>query len=65
MFRTDALKSREEASERDLDTRQTPEQTGELSIETTVFITTGESGSALLLPTMSGGMFDLMLEIVQ
>ncbi|KAH9992475.1 hypothetical protein BJV77DRAFT_962339 [Russula vinacea] len=35
-------------------TRQTPEQTGELSIETTVFITTGESDSALLLPTMSG-----------
>ena len=65
MFRTDALKSREEASERDLDTRQTPEQIGEISIETTVFITTSESDSALLLPTMSGGMFDLMLEIVR
>ena len=45
--RTDALKSREEASERDLDTRQTREQTGELSIETTVFVTMGKSDVTL------------------
>ncbi|KAH9991912.1 hypothetical protein BJV77DRAFT_1005371 [Russula vinacea] len=56
MVRAGALKPREEASsttEQDLDTRPTPEPTGEPSIETTVFIT-GENDFALLLPAMSG-----------
>ncbi|KAF8469258.1 hypothetical protein DFH94DRAFT_774092 [Russula ochroleuca] len=56
MFRAGALKPRQEASgimQQDLDTRPTPEPTGESSIETTVFIT-GENDFALLLPAMSG-----------
>jgi hypothetical protein len=63
MFRAGAFKPREEASgttEQDLDTRPTPEPTGEPSIETTVFIT-GENDFALLLPAMSGGMFEFVL----
>lgn len=63
MVRAGALKPREEASsttEQDLDTRPTPEPTGEPSIETTVFIT-GENDFALLLPAMSGGMFAFVL----
>lgn len=66
MFRAGALKPRQEASgimQQDLDTRPTPEPTGESSIETTVFIT-GENDFALLLPAMSGGMFEFVLVTV-
>ena len=61
-FRAGALQARQVASgtaERDLDTRPTPEPTGEPSDETTVFIT-GEKDFALLLPA-SGGMFESVL----
>lgn len=47
-------------TDQDLDTRPTPEPTGEPSAETTVFIT-GENDFALLLPAMSGGMFESVL----
>ena len=62
-FRADALQPRQDPSataEQNLDTRPTPEPTGESSDETTVFIT-GENDFALLLPAMSGGMFESVL----
>jgi hypothetical protein len=62
-FWAGALQLRQEASgttEQDLDTRPTPEPTGEPSVETTVFIT-DENDFALLLPAMSGGMFEFVL----
>jgi hypothetical protein len=61
-FRAGSLQPRQEASstaEQDLDTRPTPEPTGEPSDETTVFIA-GEKDFALLLPA-SGGMFESVL----
>ena len=62
-FRAGALQPRQGATgttEQDLDTRPTPEPTGNPSAETTVFIT-GENDFALLLPAMSGGMFESVL----
>jgi hypothetical protein len=45
-------------TERDLDTRPTPEPTGEPSVSTTVFIS-DEKDFALLLPARRGGMFKI------
>jgi hypothetical protein len=62
-FRAGALQPRQDASrttEQDLDTRPTPEPTGEPSIETTIFIT-GKNDFALLLPATPGGMFKFVL----
>jgi len=62
-FRAGALQPRQDASsttEQDLDTRPTPEPTGEPSIETTIFIT-DEKNFALLLPATPGGMFEFVL----
>lgn len=62
-FRAGALQPRQDASsttEQDLDTRPTPEPTGEPSIETTIFIT-DENDFALLLPATPGGMFEFVL----
>jgi hypothetical protein len=62
-FRAGAVQPRQGASsttEQDLDTRPTPEPTGESSIETTIFIT-DESDFALLLPATPGGMFEFVL----
>ena len=62
-FRAGALQPRQDASsttEQDLDTRPTPEPTGEPSIETTIFIT-DENDFALLLPATPGGMYKLVL----
>jgi hypothetical protein len=62
-FWAGALQPRQDASsttEQDLDTRPTPEPTGEPSIETTVFIT-DENVFALLLPATPGGMFEFVL----
>ena len=62
-FRAGALQPRQDASsttEQDLDTRPTPEPTGEPSIETTIFIT-DENVFALLLPATPGGMFEFVL----
>lgn len=62
-FRAGALQPRQDASrttEQDLDTRPTPEPTGEPSIETTIFIT-GKNDFALLLPATPGGMFEFVL----
>jgi len=58
-----ALQPRQDASsatKQDLDTRPTPEPTGEPSIETTIFIT-DENVFALLLPATPGGMFEFVL----
>jgi hypothetical protein len=55
------LQRRQDASEtlqQDLDTRPTPEPTGEPSVRTTVFVV-DEKDFALLLPTRPGGMFFL------
>jgi hypothetical protein len=65
-FRAGALQPRQDASsttEQDLDTRPTPEPTGEPSIETTIFIT-DENDFALLLPATSGGMFEFRVILV-
>jgi hypothetical protein len=62
-FRAGALQPRQDASsttEQDLDTRPTPEPTGEPSIETMIFIT-DENDFALLLPATPGGMFEFVL----
>ena len=62
-FRPSALQPRQGPSsttEQDLDTRPTPEPTGEPSIETTIFIT-DEKNFALLLPATPGGMFEFVL----
>ena len=64
-FRAGALQRRQDSepsstTERDLDTRPTPEPTGEPSTETTIFIT-GENDFALLLPATPGGMFEFVL----
>jgi hypothetical protein len=62
-FRAGALQPRQDptgTTEQDLDTRPTPEPTGESSVETTIFIT-GKDDFALLLPAMSGGMFEFVL----
>ena len=58
-----ALQPRQDPStttEQDLDTRPTPEPTGEPSIETTIFIT-DKNEFALLLPAIPGGMFEFIL----
>ena len=65
-FRAGALQPRQDASsttEQDLDTRPTPEPTGEPSIDTTIFIT-DMNNFALLLPATPGGMFEFVLVTV-
>jgi len=62
MFRAGILRPRQDSSgamEQDLDTRPTPEPTGEPSVETTVFITSVDDFS-LLLPAIPDGMFEFV-----
>jgi hypothetical protein len=65
-FRAGALQSRQDptgTTEQDLDTRPTPEPTGESAVETTVFITSKDD-FALLLPAMSGGTPEFTLRVL-
>jgi len=61
-FWAGALQARQEASgttEQDLDTRPTPQPTGQASTKTTVFIT-DKNDFALLLPERPNGMFEFV-----